>query len=53
MNYETGQRRISLLELLRIVEALKGEPRRVFADILRSKADANDATLIDPFKQVA
>ena len=33
-NYERGQRRIDVLELLRIVEVLKGNPRRVFADIL-------------------
>jgi hypothetical protein len=32
-NYERGQRRIDVLELLRIVEALQGNPRRVFADI--------------------
>jgi hypothetical protein len=37
-NYERGQRRIDVLELLRIVEALKGDPRRVFADILRRRA---------------
>jgi predicted transcriptional regulator len=34
-NYERGHRRIDVLELLRIVEALKGNPRRVFADILK------------------
>jgi transcriptional regulator with XRE-family HTH domain len=33
-NYERGQRRIDVLELVRIVEALKGNPRRVFVDIL-------------------
>jgi transcriptional regulator with XRE-family HTH domain len=33
-NYERGQRRIDVLELLRIVEALKGDPRAVFADII-------------------
>jgi hypothetical protein len=36
-NYERGQRRIDMLELLRIVVALKGDPRRVFADILRRR----------------
>jgi transcriptional regulator with XRE-family HTH domain len=36
-NYERGQRRIDVLELLRIVEALKGNPRRVFADILKRR----------------
>jgi hypothetical protein len=30
-----GQRRIDVLELLRIVDALKGNPRRVFGDILK------------------
>jgi transcriptional regulator with XRE-family HTH domain len=34
-SYETGQRRIDVLEMLRIVEALKGDPKRVFADILK------------------
>jgi hypothetical protein len=33
-----GRRRIDVLELLRIVEALKGDPRRVFADILTRPA---------------
>ena len=33
-NYERGQRRIDVLELLRIVEALEGDPRSVFADIV-------------------
>jgi transcriptional regulator with XRE-family HTH domain len=33
-NYERGQRRIDVLELLRIVEAFDGDPRRVFSDIL-------------------
>ena len=31
-NYQRGQRRIDVLELLRIVEALKGNPKRVFAN---------------------
>ena len=30
---------LNLLELLRIVEALKGDPRRVFADILNDEAE--------------
>jgi transcriptional regulator with XRE-family HTH domain len=34
-NYERGQRRIDVLELLRIVEALKGNARAVFTDIIR------------------
>jgi ribosome-binding protein aMBF1 (putative translation factor) len=33
-NYERGQRRIDVLELLRIVEALKGDPKRVFVEII-------------------
>jgi transcriptional regulator with XRE-family HTH domain len=36
-NYERGQRRIDMLELLRIVEALKGNPQRVFGDILKRR----------------
>jgi transcriptional regulator with XRE-family HTH domain len=37
-NYERGQRRIDVLELLRIVEALKGDAHAVFADIVARKA---------------
>lgn len=37
-SYEAGQRRIDLLELVRIVEALGGKPRAVFADVLRRRA---------------
>jgi transcriptional regulator with XRE-family HTH domain len=33
-NYERGQRRIDVLELLRIVEALDGDPGKVFSDVL-------------------
>jgi transcriptional regulator with XRE-family HTH domain len=33
-NYERGQRRIDVLELLIIVKALGSDPTRVFADIL-------------------
>ena len=36
-NYERGQRRIDVLELLRIVEVLRGDARRVFADIVRRR----------------
>jgi transcriptional regulator with XRE-family HTH domain len=36
-SYERGQRRIDVLELLRIVEALEGNPRRVFDDILKRR----------------
>jgi transcriptional regulator with XRE-family HTH domain len=35
-NYERGQRRIDVLELIRIVDALAGDPRKVFLDILSS-----------------
>jgi transcriptional regulator with XRE-family HTH domain len=33
-NYERGQRRIDILELLRIVETLGGNPIAVFSDIM-------------------
>jgi predicted transcriptional regulator len=36
-NYERGQRRIDVLEMLRIVEALRGDPRRVFEEILKRR----------------
>jgi transcriptional regulator with XRE-family HTH domain len=32
--YERGHRRIDVLEFLRIVETLGGDPRKVFADVL-------------------
>jgi transcriptional regulator with XRE-family HTH domain len=32
-NYERGQRRIDVLELLRIMEALDGDPHRVLSDV--------------------
>jgi transcriptional regulator with XRE-family HTH domain len=37
-NYERGQRRIDVLELLRIVEALEADPRKVFIDIVARQA---------------
>jgi transcriptional regulator with XRE-family HTH domain len=37
-NYERGNRRIDVLELLRIVDALKADPRTVFMDIVARKA---------------
>ncbi len=37
-NYERGNRRIDVLELLRIVDALKGDPRKVFMDIVARRA---------------
>jgi transcriptional regulator with XRE-family HTH domain len=39
-NYERGQRRIDVLELLRIVETLKGDARAVFMDIIARRASA-------------
>jgi transcriptional regulator with XRE-family HTH domain len=33
-NYERGQRRIDVLELMRIVDAWGGDPRDVFMDVL-------------------
>jgi transcriptional regulator with XRE-family HTH domain len=42
-NYERGQRRIDVLELLRIVEALKGDAQAVFADIVAGRNRAKSA----------
>ena len=42
-NYERGQRRIDILELLRVVEALGGDPIGLFRDILRRKRTASKA----------
>jgi len=40
-NYERGQRRIDILELLRVVEALGGNPVQIFREILkRTRANA-------------
>ncbi len=36
-NYERGQRRIDILELLRVVEALGGDPLEIFGEILKKK----------------
>jgi transcriptional regulator with XRE-family HTH domain len=36
-NYERGQRRLDVLELLRIVDALRADPRKVFDAILAAK----------------
>ncbi len=36
-NYERGQRRIDVLELMRIVDALKGDARAVFKDIVKRR----------------
>lgn len=36
-NYERGQRRLDILELLKIVEALRADPLKVFDAILAAK----------------
>lgn len=33
-SYESGQRRVDVLELVRICEELEADPRRVFADVV-------------------
>jgi transcriptional regulator with XRE-family HTH domain len=33
-SYERGQRRVDVLELVRIVEAIGDDPARIFADVL-------------------
>ena len=33
-NYERGQRRLDVLELLAVLDVLEAEPRKVFSDIL-------------------
>ena len=38
-NYERGQRRIDVLEMLRIAEALKADARQVFMDIVARLGD--------------
>jgi transcriptional regulator with XRE-family HTH domain len=43
-NYERGQRRIDVLELLRIVEALGGDARSVFMDIVGRRAKGRRGT---------
>jgi transcriptional regulator with XRE-family HTH domain len=40
-NYERGQRRIDVLELLRVVEALGGDPVGLFREILRRRRTAS------------
>lgn len=37
--YENGQRRIDLLEFIRIADALKVDPRRAFAEICKARTD--------------
>lgn len=36
--YENGQRRIDLLEFMRISEALRVDPRKAFAEVLSEKS---------------
>jgi transcriptional regulator with XRE-family HTH domain len=43
-SYENGQRRIDLLEFLRIVETLKVDPRAVFADIRKRRSNSPKRT---------
>jgi len=38
-NYERGQRRIDVLELVRIIETLDGDPVEIFREILRRGAN--------------
>ena len=51
-SYENGQRRIDLLELLRIVEALGGKPRAVFADVLRRRARSRPQSAVSSKKVI-
>jgi transcriptional regulator with XRE-family HTH domain len=37
-SFESGQRRIDLLELLRIAHVLKADPRKIFAEIVLRKS---------------
>jgi transcriptional regulator with XRE-family HTH domain len=39
-NYESGQRRIDVLELMRIADALDADPREIFSDIFASQRGA-------------
>ena len=36
--YERGQRRIDILEFLRITDALRADPRQIFSSILERRA---------------
>lgn len=42
-SYERGQRRIDVLELLRIVEALRADARSGFMDIVRQRGKSRRA----------
>ena len=39
-NYERGQRRIDVLELLRITDALRRDPTEIFQEILRGRGSS-------------
>ena len=47
-NYERGQRRVDVLELLQIVDALKGDARAVFMDIVGRRAGAKPGKVRRP-----
>jgi hypothetical protein len=38
LNYERSQRRIDMLELLRIADAMKADPRKVFMEIVTGQS---------------
>lgn len=42
-SYECGQRRLDLLEFIRIVDELGGDPNAVFKDVLRLRRSGGDA----------
>nr|WP_281719414.1 helix-turn-helix transcriptional regulator [Nitrosomonas nitrosa] len=42
-SYECGQRRLDLLEFIRIVDELGGDPDAVFRDVLRLRRSEGDA----------
>lgn len=37
-SYETGERRLDILEFLRVTSALGSDPKRLFGEIVRMKA---------------
>ena len=43
-NYENGQRRIDLLEFIRIMDALRADPIEVFRSIIRKSSGGTRAT---------
>lgn len=44
-NYESGQRRIDILELVRVAEALGADPAEIFQEILTKKKHATPKPL--------